>query len=39
MQRIELASPAPANAEIATFDIVGPLGELLVELPTPTKVL
>lgn len=45
MQHIELVSPAPANAEIATFDVVGPVCESADflgkgrELPTPAKVL
>ncbi|KAL5099591.1 hypothetical protein RYX36_003918 [Vicia faba] len=42
-QHIELVSPAPANAEIATFDVVGPVCESADflgkgrELPTPAK--
>ncbi|KAJ1376071.1 PLP-binding barrel [Sesbania bispinosa] len=42
-QHIELVSPAPANAETATFDVVGPVCESADflgkgrELPTPAK--
>lgn len=45
LQHIELVSPAPANAEIANFDVVGPVCESADflgkdrQLPTPTKVL
>lgn len=44
-QHIELVSPAPENAETATFDVVGPVCESADflgkerELPTPAKVL
>lgn len=45
LQHIELISPAPANAEIAKFDVVGPVCESADflgkerELPTPAKVM
>lgn len=44
LQHIELVSPTPPNAEVSTFDIVGPVCESADflgkdrELPTPTKV-
>jgi len=45
LQHIELVSPAPANAEIANFDVVGPVCESADflgkdrQLPTPAKVI
>jgi len=45
MQHIELVSPAPSNAEITTFDVVGPVCESADflgkgrELSTPAKVI
>lgn len=45
LQHIELVSPSPPNAEISTFDVVGPVCESADflgkdrELPTPTKVM
>jgi len=45
VQHIELVSPTPSNAEIATFDVVGPVCESADflgkgrELPTPAKVI
>ena len=44
LQHIELVSPAPSEAEISTFDVVGPVCESADflgkerELPTPAKV-
>jgi hypothetical protein len=45
LQHIELVSPAPPDAEISTFDVVGPVCESADflgkdrELQTPAKVL
>jgi len=44
LQHIELVSPAPADAEIAKFDVLGPVCESADffgkdrQLPTPAKV-
>lgn len=44
MQHIELVSPPPSDAEVSTFDVVGPVCESADflgkdrELPTPAKV-
>lgn len=45
LQHIELVSPAPPDAEVSTFDVVGPVCESADflgkerKLPTPAKVL